>query len=99
MKTPSSWRYDEFHQVGVDYAKIEEAEAYDSRHGDFRDIEAENRVIIDTLDVKEGDLLIDIGAGTGNFSIQAASRGANVHAVDVSTAMIAQAKSKVEQIN
>ncbi|MEN8140843.1 MAG: class I SAM-dependent methyltransferase [Thermodesulfobacteriota bacterium] len=94
MKNHLSWQYDEFKQVGKDYADGEEASNYDARHADFRDMEAESNKVLDTLGLKMGDLLIDFGAGTGTFAIQAARRGARVFAVDVSQAMIAQAQSK-----
>lgn len=91
------WEYDEFRQVGKDYAERDEAENYDARHADFRDIEAEGIRVLDTLDIKQGDVLIDFGAGTGAFAIQAAQRGARVIAVDVSQAMIDQAQAKSER--
>lgn len=96
MKTNQgiSWQYDEFKQVGTDYGSKAEVEIYDASHADFRDIEAESIKILDLLEIKEGDRLIDFGSGTGTFAIQAARRCARVYAVDVSQAMIDRAAAK-----
>ncbi len=89
-----SWQYDEFRQVGTDYNSPAEVEIYDSRHGNFRDIETENNKILAAVQVKDGDLLIDFGSGTGTFAIQAARRCATVHAVDISQPMLDWAAAK-----
>lgn len=67
---------------------------YDSSHADFRDLEKESIAVLDRLGVSTEDVVIDFGAGTGTFAIQAARRCAKVYAVDVSEAMIAFAKGK-----
>lgn len=89
-----SWQYDEFRQVGTDYSSKAEVEIYDSSHADFRDTEAESRNILDSLEIKEGDTLIDFGSGTGTFAIHASRRCARVYAIDVSQAMIDCAAAK-----
>jgi ubiquinone/menaquinone biosynthesis C-methylase UbiE len=94
MKEHSSWQYDEFKQVGKDYSMPTEVEIYDSSHADFRDLEEESNAILEALAVKTNDVLIDFGAGTGTFAIQAALRCARVYAVDVSQTMIDYAKAK-----
>ena len=94
INIPQNWRYDEFKQVGKDYSQPAEAEVYDSSHADFRDAVKESETALDLLGVKAGSVVIDFGAGTGTFAVQAAKRGAQVYAVDVSTAMIAQAQDK-----
>lgn len=83
-----SWQYDELKQVGTDYGSAAEVEIYDTSHADFRDIEAESLKILDLLEIKEGNRLIDFGSGTGTFAIQAARRCDRVYAVDVSQAML-----------
>ena len=92
-----SWQYDEFRQVGRDYGNKTEVDVYDSSHANFRDIEAESNQVLDILQIKAGDTLIDFGSGTATFAIQAARRGVNVHAVDISQAMLAHAKTKATQ--
>ncbi len=94
MKKCLVWQYDEFKQVGKDYSMQTEVEMYDSSHSDFRNIERESNTVLDTLGVGENDVVIDFGAGTGTFAIQAALRCATVHAVDVSQTMIDYAKIK-----
>lgn len=94
MKTIPAWQYREFMQVGKDYSQASEAEMYDSRHSEFRDIVAENNAVLDMLNPGENDVLIDFGAGTGTFATQAALRCDKVYIVDVSQAMIDCAKEK-----
>ena len=94
MKYRMPWLYNEFNQVGKDYSMATEVDMYDSRHSDFRDIEEESKTVLDTLGVGEDDVVIDFGAGTGTFAIQAALRCARVYAVDVSQAMIDYAINK-----
>ena len=89
-----SWQYDEFKQVGTDYSSVAEVEIYDSSHADFRNIEAESVRVLDLLEIKEGNSLIDFGSGTGTFAIQAARRCTKVHAIDVSQPMIEHATAK-----
>jgi putative AdoMet-dependent methyltransferase len=97
MKNILHWQYDEFRQIGTNYGSKTEVDIYDSRHADFRDIEAESRKILDMLEVRSSDVLLDFGSGTGTFAIQAAKRFAKVHAIDVSQVMIEHAKAKAIQ--
>ncbi|MDD1724776.1 MAG: class I SAM-dependent methyltransferase [Methanospirillum sp.] len=46
------------------------------------------------LDIREGDLILDIACGNGNFSQRAAEKGARVVAFDYSEKMIAHAKKR-----
>jgi putative AdoMet-dependent methyltransferase len=94
MNSKQIWQYDEFKQVGTDYGSRAEVDIYDSRHADFRDIEAESRKILDLFGFEAGDVLLDFGSGTGTFAIQAAKRFKKVHAIDVSQVMIEHAKAK-----
>ncbi len=89
-----SWQYDEFHQIGTDYGDQKEVDIYDERHASFRDKVADSLKSLDALEVKASDVVIDFGAGTGTFAIQAAKRCAKVHAVDVSQTMLDFAESK-----
>ncbi len=91
------WQYNEFNQIGTDYSDKAEVENYDASHSDFRDIEAEGLTVLDALGIKRGDRLIDFGAGTGSFAILAAPHCTQVHAVDVSQAMLNHAKNKATQ--
>lgn len=96
MSEYPSWQFDEMRQIGRDYGDPAEVEAYDARHGAFRDVEKENEAILESLGVRPDHVLIDLGTGTGAFALQAARRCARVYAVDVSVAMLAYARKKAE---
>ena len=98
MKNISSWQYDEFKQVGVDYENQEEVEAYDSRHAQFRDVDTECATILDALAVTPQSVVIELGTGTGAFAIHAAQRCASIYAVDVSGPMLEFAQRKANKI-
>ncbi len=97
MNLHQSWQYDEFQAVGRDYGQPSEVEIYDSSHADFRDVVAEGNAVLDALAIRSSDVLIDFGAGTGTFAVQAARRCAQVYAVDVSQAMLEFAIAKSVQ--
>ncbi len=97
MNDHPSWQYDEFTQIGKDYADPAEVEAYDLRHGRFRDVRKENEAILRALDVQPGQEVIEFGTGTGAFAIQAAERFRRVYAVDVSPAMLEYAEGKAQK--
>jgi ubiquinone/menaquinone biosynthesis C-methylase UbiE len=88
MNRSPAWQYDEFRQVGKDYSQRREVEAYDPSHADFRDVDKEFDDILDLLALQPGQVLVDIGCGTGRLPLAAAGRGLVVHAADVSKAML-----------
>ncbi len=94
MSEYPSWQYDEMKQIGKDYGDLAEVEAYDARHGKFRNIEKENEQILKVLEVKPEHVLIEFGTGTGAFALHAARRCSRVYAVDISRAMLEYAKKK-----
>ncbi|MBN1125008.1 MAG: class I SAM-dependent methyltransferase [Sedimentisphaerales bacterium] len=94
MKTQPEWMYEEHLHRGVDFSDVEEATAYDQRHGRFRDFEQESRQIISLLNLGADDRVIDLGAGTGNHAIHLARHCRQVYAVDVSPAMLDQCRRK-----
>ena len=95
------WMYNEFNQVGVDYSKTDAANGYDGEMESFRDYEQEVEVFLEKLNVSNPSELtvIDIGCGTGAFSIHAAKHFKQIHAVDVSKEMIKVASAKAEAKN
>ena len=94
-----NWKYDEFHQVGKDYADSAEAALYDESHAKFRDVEAENCRLIELLGLRPRSRVLEIGVGTGSFALQAAAIGAEVIGFDVSEAMLDQARAKAVRQN
>ena len=90
------WMYDESRHCGVDYAKAEQANAYDERHTSFRDVKREFSEMLALLDAAApGEMaVLDIGCGTGLFTEAMAETFAHVHAVDVSLPMLEQARAK-----
>lgn len=92
MTSFPAWYFDEYQQVGVDFEDLSQVEAYD-RNQTSSTVEIE-RDLVDRLGISAGHTVIDLGAGTGNFAIQASLAGAYVHAVDISQTMLAYARDK-----
>lgn len=90
------WLYNEFQQTGRDYSLQEEVDVYDPSHDDFRDLAKEIQEVQDWLRPKKGMEFLDIGCGTGNFSITMANLSEKVYAIDVSETMLKCAKEKAE---
>jgi len=86
--TPPQWQWNEMRQVGTDYADLAEVEKYDRRMATFRDVEAENRRILELLALPPGATVLEIGCGTGRFACAAATAGHHVTAVDISAQML-----------
>ncbi|MGH0035713.1 MAG: class I SAM-dependent methyltransferase [Myxococcota bacterium] len=79
------WHYDELRQVGVDFEDVEQVARYDAKQGSSREAE---RGLVRRLDIGSGQVVVDLGCGTGSFAREAARGGARVRAVDVSQAML-----------
>ena len=92
-----SWLYDEFQHAGVDYANIDVAKKYESRHLKFRDFEAEFERIRERADLKRSDVVLDLGCGTGAFAIPASRYCAKVYAADVSAPMLGLLRQKIAE--
>lgn len=69
---------------------------YTSKLGGFVD-EVETKLAFSLFKVSEGMRILDIGCGTGNFSIKLARMGCRVVGVDVSGEMLSQARDKAEK--
>lgn len=79
------WHYDDRRQVGLDFDDAGEVAAYDERQGGSLD---EDTALLGRLGLGAGDRMADIGCGTGLLAAAAARMGAQVHALDVSAAML-----------
>ena len=91
MDTPT-WQWDERAAVGANFHDPEVAAKYDEYHARFRDIRADNERALEALAVGPGDVVLDMGTGTGWLAIQAARRGAEAYGVDIAPTMLAVAR-------
>ena len=71
---------------------------YKTKLGSFVD-EVETICMFDLLDVPEGSKILDVGCGSGNYSIKLAELGYEVTGVDMSKEMLIKAKEKVDDRN
>jgi putative AdoMet-dependent methyltransferase len=92
-----NWLYDEFNHSGVDYTDPEQVAVYDTRHQRFRDYKKFADGIMACLKLGPEASVVDLGTGTGAFSLNAAFHYKTVYAVDVSEAMLAYTRQKAEQ--
>ena len=81
-------------QIGTDYADAIEVQAYDSRMQKLRNIKEETKDIISSLGLTSNQTVLDLGAWTREFALEASQFCAKVFAVDVSPAMLSFARQK-----
>lgn len=86
------YQYQEQEHPGADFDAL--AEGYDEAQRKFRDIQGEIREILDFLDPRDDQTLLEIGTGTGELALAAAPHCARVYAVDLSAGMLGYAKRK-----
>ena len=90
---PPKWQRDETVQVGTDYSDPAQVEAYEARmERVFEHTDVEHDAVIKLTGLSADSTLVDIGAGGGAFAVRAAGHCRNVHAVDVSAAMLVCAR-------
>ena len=92
-----AWRYDETKPCGVNYNSILLAGLYDAHHRMFRDYQREADEIVAMLNLEPDATVIDMGCGTGAFTLHAAAHYRTVYAVDVSKAMLRRARRKAKK--
>ena len=68
---------------------------YDGRHSFVWKQSAD---LIDLLDPKPGDRVLDLGCGTGHLTAQLAERGVSVIGLDASPSMVAQARQNFPKL-
>ncbi|PSB08959.1 SAM-dependent methyltransferase [filamentous cyanobacterium CCP2] len=81
--------------AGVDFEDVSRVTAYDRNQ--TASTPEKEQALVSRLGIAAGHTVIDLGAGTGTFAIQAALAGASVHAVDISRAMLNYAQSKAQK--
>ncbi len=94
MKDIPIWQYDELKHPGEDFNS--EASIYDERQLKTRDVQGEIRECLGLLNLQPEQVLLDIGAGTGEFAVAAAGHCSNVFAVDLSSEMLKFAETKAQ---
>ena len=93
------WLYDEQSSPGVDYSDPEVAEKYDKTHSSLYDPLQAACKTLDQITLGKNNILIDLATGTGTLAIEAAKRCKKVYAVDISPAMLNEAKRKAKISN
>lgn len=73
MTVLPKWFYDEFQQSGVDFEDTAQVEAFDRNQRSSS--EQAEQALIEWLGISAGHTVIDLGAGTGTFAIQAGMVG------------------------
>lgn len=73
-------------------------EWYSTPLGKFVD-EVETKVVMELLRPQPGENILDLGCGTGNYSIKIARQGSKVVGVDCSESMLKIARAKAEELN
>lgn len=57
------------------------------------------RGVVDLLNPRQGEQILDLGCGTGDLSFEISQSGADVHGIDSSPAMIQKAKEKFPSLS
>lgn len=78
-------------------ARDADAPVYDDTVPTFQTV-LELNALLKALQVKAGDLVVDLGAGTGRLTFELARRGAHVLAVDISPRSLEVNKAKCSKI-
>jgi len=87
------WFYNERRQLGIDSAVARQSAIYDSDDSGSR-----ARSTLTKLGVQKGQRIADIGCGNGILACEAAQMGAEVHAIDISPAMLALAEIQAKDM-
>ncbi|WP_292463672.1 class I SAM-dependent methyltransferase [Methanolobus sp.] len=90
------WYYDEFIQTGTDYSDKDEIQRYDRKMQKIRNINDEIQTMRTLIGLQPEDRLLEIGCGTGEFSIELSRHCKQVVALDVSEGMLEFAREKAK---
>ncbi|MCX7919892.1 MAG: class I SAM-dependent methyltransferase [bacterium] len=91
------WQYDEFLPPGVDFTSVEEVRNYDTMHQKFRDYVQSTEIIVQALGLNAESTVIDMGSGTGAFTLHAAKQCKKIFAVDISKPMLEYCQQKAKE--
>ncbi len=86
------WLIDETASAGRENLDAAHVARYDSKEDADADAEA---ALLESLGIGPTSTVIDLGAGTGQFTVAMAATGAHVVAVDVSSVMLQRLQTKV----
>jgi len=90
-----AWFIDELNYAGRENLDADHVERYDAKE----DAGARDEVaLLKELGLTRESLVVEFGAGTGQFTIEVAPACARVHAVDVSPLMLDQLRAKVTRL-
>lgn len=89
MPSFPAWYFDESKMAGIDFEDAAQVEVYDRNQ--TSSTPEKEQALVTRLGISAEHSVIDLGAGTGNFALQASLTGASVHAVDVSKSMLTYA--------
>jgi len=99
MNPQSPWLFDETQHTGADFSDPKVVQDYDKRMHRLRDIPREIEAVRNALQLDSTHTLIDLGAGTGEFTVALSEYCREVIAVDISPAMLDFARQRAESRN
>ncbi len=91
------WRYDEMKCCGADFNSFFVARNYDGYQQTLRDYRRQTEGIIAALGLDRSAAVLDMGCGTGAFTIHAAPYYRKIYAVDPAKAMLRRAQRKAKK--
>ena len=98
MSDIPKWQYNELVHSGVDYNNPVVVQEYNAKHLQFRDYQKDTLAVIEALSLKPHHSIIDMGCGTGAFTLNAAKYCKKIYAVDVSPAMLDFTRQKANEL-
>jgi ubiquinone/menaquinone biosynthesis C-methylase UbiE len=88
------WQYNEKSAAAELFVSRESVERYDERMGRLGNIQSEVEYTLGEIDLQPSDVLVELGCGTSEFAVRAATKCRKVIAVDISAQMIRFSKAK-----
>lgn len=89
----SSYSYNEFKHIGVDFADPQQVQKYDAQQNTNL---AKERQLVQHLGITTGNIVLEFGPGTGAFTHAAAETGAQVISIDISEAMLSYSQNRAQ---